>query len=103
VQLQRADGPALPAFLRAGQEWRGLPRRAATMRVLSMAMFKKIVVKHDVGMGEAYMDGDYAVDNLGVGRPLGVGEGPGWARSCAAHLHGSEGKGVPASRHAGQR
>jgi hypothetical protein len=49
-----------------GQEWRGLPKRAATLRVLSMAMFKKIVVKHDVGMGEAYMDGDYVADDLGV-------------------------------------
>lgn len=37
------------------------------MRVLNMALFKKIVVKHDVGMGEAYMDGDYLCDNLGVG------------------------------------
>jgi hypothetical protein len=36
------------------------------MRVLSMSLFKKIVVKHDVGMGEAYMDGDYLVDDLGV-------------------------------------
>lgn len=39
------------------------------MRVLRMDMFKKIVIKHDVGMGEAYMDGDYLCDNLGV-RPL---------------------------------
>jgi hypothetical protein len=46
------------------------------MRVLRMGMFKKIVVKHDVGMGEAYMDGDYVVDNLGVGGlVLGVGCG----------------------------
>lgn len=36
------------------------------MRVLSMSMFKTIVFKHDVGMGEAYMDGDYVVDDLGV-------------------------------------
>ena len=48
----------------AGQEWRGLPRREATLRVLRMDMFKKIVVKHDVGMGEAYMDGDYLADNM---------------------------------------
>ncbi len=37
------------------------------MRVLRMDMFKKIVIKHDVGMGEAFMDGDYLVDDIGVG------------------------------------
>lgn len=39
--------------------------------MLHMSMFKKIVIKHDVGMGEAYMDGDYLVDDLGVS-DLGV-------------------------------
>ncbi|GBF87498.1 cyclopropane fatty acid synthase [Raphidocelis subcapitata] len=60
------NGQDIEAPVPKGQEWRGLPRRAATMRVLSMAAFKKIVFKHDVGMGEAYMDGDYVVDDLGA-------------------------------------
>ncbi|KAI8475498.1 MAG: cyclopropane fatty acid synthase [Monoraphidium minutum] len=60
------NGEDIAAPVPKGQEWRGLPRREATMRVLRMALFKKIVVKHDVGMGEAYMDGDYIADNLGA-------------------------------------
>lgn len=62
------DGSQLDPPVPAGHEWRGLPRRAAVLRVLSMDMFRKIVVKHDVGMGEAYMDGDFVADDLGVRR-----------------------------------
>ena len=31
------------------------------MRVLDMAFFRKVVLRHDTGLGEAYMDGDYEV------------------------------------------
>jgi hypothetical protein len=31
-----------------------------------MDMFRKIVTRHDVGMGEAYMTGDYLVDDVGA-------------------------------------
>lgn len=48
----------------SGEEWRGLPDRAATLRVLDMDMFRKIVTRHDVGMGEAYMAKDFLVDDL---------------------------------------
>lgn len=56
---------SIPAQVPAGEEWRGLPDRAATLRVLNMDMFRKIVTRHDVGMGEAYMAKDFLVDDLG--------------------------------------
>lgn len=31
-----------------------------------MSMFRKIVIRHDTGMGEAYMDGDYECDDIGA-------------------------------------
>ena len=39
----------------------GRPGLSATVRVLSTAFFRKIVTRHDTGLGEAYMDGDYEV------------------------------------------
>jgi hypothetical protein len=29
-----------------------------------MAFFSKIVMRHDTGIGESYMDGDYEVDDI---------------------------------------
>ncbi len=31
------------------------------MRVLHMAFFRRIISRHDTGLGEAYMDEDYEV------------------------------------------
>lgn len=31
------------------------------MRLFSCAFFRKVVCRHDTGMGESYMDGDYEV------------------------------------------
>ncbi|KAG2447750.1 hypothetical protein HYH02_007208 [Chlamydomonas schloesseri] len=42
-----------------GEEWRGRPDLKCTLRVYNMDFFRKIVLRHDVGMGEAYMDGDF--------------------------------------------
>lgn len=52
------------ACLLLGDEWRGLPPRRATIRVIKMDMFRKVVQRTDVGLGEAYMDGDYMVDDV---------------------------------------
>ncbi|KAK9804082.1 hypothetical protein WJX73_004574 [Symbiochloris irregularis] len=46
--------PKLPA---------GAPQ--ATMRLFSCAFFRKVVTRHDTGMGESYMDANYEVDDLG--------------------------------------
>eukprot|EP00879_Flechtneria_rotunda_P028753 GHRR01030971.1.p1 GENE.GHRR01030971.1~~GHRR01030971.1.p1 ORF type:complete len:508 (+),score=175.15 GHRR01030971.1:123-1646(+) len=54
----------IPALVPTGEEWRGVPARKATVRVLRMNLFKKIVQRTDVGLGEAYMDGDFLVDDL---------------------------------------
>ncbi|GFH05862.1 amino_oxidase domain-containing protein [Haematococcus lacustris] len=51
--------------VKAGQEWRGLPEARATLRVYNMDFFRKIVMRHDTGLGEAYMDKDFEADNLG--------------------------------------
>ena len=42
------------------------PPLEATIRLFNTTFFKKIITRHDTGMGESYMDGDYEVDNLGA-------------------------------------
>ncbi|GLC46603.1 hypothetical protein PLESTB_001222700 [Pleodorina starrii] len=49
----------------AGEEWRGRPPLRCTLRIFDMDFFRKIVLRHDVGMGEAYMAGDFEADSLG--------------------------------------
>ncbi|GLI66534.1 hypothetical protein VaNZ11_010410 [Volvox africanus] len=49
----------------AGEEWRGRPQLRCTLRIYDMDFFRKIVFRHDVGMGEAYMAGDFEADSLG--------------------------------------
>jgi hypothetical protein len=39
----------------------GKPGLSATVRVLRMAFFRKVITRHDTGLGEAYMDGDFVV------------------------------------------
>lgn len=46
-----------------GDAWLGKPPLRATVRVLDMAFFRKIITRHDTGLGEAYMDEDYEVGN----------------------------------------
>ena len=41
--------------------WQGRPALTATVRLLSCAFFRKVITRHDTGMGESYMDGDYEV------------------------------------------
>ena len=45
----------------AGQEWRGRPPLNCTIRVYDVAFFRKVILRHDTGLGESYMDGDYDV------------------------------------------
>ena len=59
----------------AGEEWWGRPRRAATIRLFSYAFFGKIITRHDTGMGESYMDGDYEVALLALESRLALGQG----------------------------
>jgi hypothetical protein len=47
--------------LSTGEAWRHRPRRAAVIRLFDYAFFGKIIMRHDTGMGESYMDGDYEV------------------------------------------
>ncbi|GIL82213.1 hypothetical protein Vretimale_7189 [Volvox reticuliferus] len=58
-----SDDTAAPAF--AGEEWRGRPQLRCTLRIYDMDFFRKVVFRHDVGMGEAYMAGDFEADSLG--------------------------------------
>ena len=41
--------------------WLERPPLRATVRVLNMSFFRKIITRHDTGLGEAYMDEDYEV------------------------------------------
>ena len=44
-----------------GQAWRGRPPLDATLRIYDVGFFRKTIMRHDTGMGESYMDGDYEV------------------------------------------
>ncbi len=57
--VTRCGGFVCPS---TGEEWRGRPALSATVRVLSMDFFRKIVTRHDVGLGEAYMDGAATIE-----------------------------------------
>ncbi len=46
--------------------WLERPPLHATVRVLKMSFFRKIITRHDTGLGEAYMDEDYEVTNSPV-------------------------------------
>ncbi|PNH10244.1 Cyclopropane-fatty-acyl-phospholipid synthase [Tetrabaena socialis] len=48
-----------------GEEWRGRPALRCTLRIYDMDFFRKMVLRHDVGLGESYMAGDYEADSLG--------------------------------------
>ncbi len=49
---------AASAVAAAGSEaWRGRPALSATLRVYDMDFFRKVVSRHDTGLGEAYMAG----------------------------------------------
>jgi cyclopropane-fatty-acyl-phospholipid synthase len=63
--------PAPPA---GGQSeaWRGRPPLNATVRIYDVSFFRKIILRHDTGLGESYMDGDFEViDGLGGSGDLG--------------------------------
>lgn len=45
----------------AGQQQLPAGDPSATMRLFSCAFFRKVVTRHDTGMGESYMDADYEV------------------------------------------
>ena len=72
VQLAVAPADSLPLCALPGEEWRQRPRQAAVIRLFSYTFFNKIIMRHDTGMGESYMDGDYEVrfafDRLQVDR-----------------------------------
>ena len=39
----------------------GRPTRDAVVRVFNTDFFWKVITRHDTGLGEAYMDGDFEV------------------------------------------
>lgn len=53
-------------FIAEEDRWLGKPPLNAVVRVLDMSFFKKIITRHDTGLGEAYMDEDFEVDCLPV-------------------------------------
>lgn len=47
------------------EAWRGAPPLQSTLRVFDMKMFKKCVTRHDTGLAEAFMNGDFEATDLG--------------------------------------
>lgn len=41
-----------------------MPQQKATVRVFDCAFFRKIITRHDTGLGESYMDRDFEVSGL---------------------------------------
>ncbi|MEW5297105.1 MAG: hypothetical protein WDW36_000333 [Sanguina aurantia] len=64
TELHYGSESTVAAPVVKGEEWRGRPALKATLRVYSMEFFRKMVIRHDTGMGEAYMDQDYEADDL---------------------------------------
>lgn len=56
TELHYGSESTVAAPVARGEEWRGRPALKATLRVYSMEFFRKMVIRHDSGMGEAYMD-----------------------------------------------
>jgi hypothetical protein len=71
VRLAVAPADSSPLCVPPGEEWRQRPRQAAVIRLFSYAFFSKIIMRHDTGMGESYMDGDYEVIPSDPGFNLG--------------------------------
>jgi cyclopropane fatty-acyl-phospholipid synthase-like methyltransferase len=43
------------------EAWRDRPPLNATVRIYDVSFFRKIITRHDTGLGESYMDGDFEV------------------------------------------
>ena len=43
--------PLVAPLTRPGEEWRGAPLRRATLRVVDAAFFRKVIMRHDTGLG----------------------------------------------------
>jgi cyclopropane-fatty-acyl-phospholipid synthase len=54
-------GEPAPAPLVEGQEWRGRPPLDVIVRIYNTSFFRKVITRHDTGLGESYMDGDFEV------------------------------------------
>ncbi|KAL4447595.1 hypothetical protein ABPG75_004814 [Micractinium tetrahymenae] len=64
-ELVYGDASNTAAPVPKGEEWRGRPALSATVRLFDVGFFRKVITRHDTGLGESYMDGDYEVDDLG--------------------------------------
>lgn len=54
------------------ESWRNRPPLNATVRIYNVSFFRKIILRHDTGLGESYMDGDFEViPGLGGSGDLG--------------------------------
>ena len=63
------DNAAIRLVLPSGAECmlgnpKALPADLATVRVTDGAFFSKVVMRSDIGLGEAYMDGAFLTDDL---------------------------------------
>jgi cyclopropane-fatty-acyl-phospholipid synthase len=66
-------GAPAPPLGGVSESWRKRPPLDATVRIYSASFFRKVISRHDTGLGESYMDGDYdVIPNLnGAGGDLG--------------------------------
>ena len=50
-ELSYGDPAKTAAPVPQGEEWRGRPRLAATVRIFDMSFFSKLISRHDTGLG----------------------------------------------------
>ena len=46
-----SSDPLTAPLTRPGEEWRGAPVRRATLRIVDAAFFRKVIMRHDTGLG----------------------------------------------------
>ena len=49
-----SSDPLTAPLTRPGEEWRGAPLRRATLRVVDAAFFRKVIMRHDTGLGVSF-------------------------------------------------
>jgi cyclopropane-fatty-acyl-phospholipid synthase len=54
-------GTPAPPVGGEAEAWRDRPPLNATVRIYDVSFFRKIIARHDTGLGESYMDGDFEV------------------------------------------
>jgi cyclopropane-fatty-acyl-phospholipid synthase len=71
AELVYGSLPSAPSAAAEVDAWKGKPPLEAIVTLYDASFFRKVISRHDTGLGESYMDGDYEVSG-DLGRLLAV-------------------------------